>query len=126
MLARALPSSAPLSQEYRLPTSEAGRLPDGKRLGIGCVSRGQIHPLCKWSEETDEWLFDEEAAPLGLGEAERALDMNQVWFSNRLVGGGMGPGNPHGEESEDCWGLADVELSADTRLVVRPEREVWW
>ncbi|KAG8471204.1 hypothetical protein KFE25_009625 [Diacronema lutheri] len=112
--------------EYRLPVDEAGRVPDGKRLGVGSVHQGQVFPLCKWSAEADEFLVDEDASPVDVAEAERLLDMGRVWFSNRLVGGGMGPGNPHGEESEDCWSLADVELSAETRVVVRPEREVWW
>ena len=112
--------------EYRLPPEEAARLPDGRTLGIGCVHDGPVHPLCKWSAEADEFLFDEHAQPLDLSTVERVLDMNRVWFSNRLVGGGLGPGNPHGEESEDCWGLAGVQLSEGTRIVVRPEREVWW
>lgn len=110
--------------EYRLPSGEANG--DGKRLGLGCVQSGQIHPLCKWSVDTDEFLFDEEAAPLELAAAENLLDMNAIWPMSRLVGGGMGPGNPHGEESEDCWSLANVQLSEETRVVVRPEREVWW
>jgi hypothetical protein len=112
--------------EYRLSDGERARVQDGKRLGIGCVHDGSIHPLCKWSGETDEFLFDEDGTQVALDQAENLLDMNKVWYSNRLVGGGMGPGNPHGEESEDCWSLADVELSDETRVVVRPEREVWW
>jgi len=111
--------------EYRLPNVETTGA-DGKRLGIGCVHDGRIHPICKWTRECDEFLFDEDADSLDLAEAERALDMSHVWPSNRLVGGGLGPGNPHGEDSEECWSLAAVELSEDTLIVVRPEREVWW
>lgn len=112
--------------EYRLPPAELG--PDGKRLGVGCVYDGCILPLCKWSADSEDFMYDEDVAvhKVALSEAVRALDMNRVWHSNRLVGGGMGPGNPHGEESEDCWSLADVQLSEETRIVVRPEREVWW
>lgn len=97
---------------------------DGKRLGVGYVYNRSILPLCKWSADSDDFLYDEDAEPVALSQAERALDMNRVWYSNRLVGGGMGPGNPHGEESEDCW--SGLQLSEETRVVVRPEREVWW
>jgi hypothetical protein len=110
--------------EYKLPSAEIGD--DGKRLGVGCVYDGSILPLCKWSADSDDFLYDEDVETIALSEAVRTLDMNRVWHSNRLVGGGIGPGNPHGEESEDCWSLADVQLSEDTRIVVRPEREVWW
>mmetsp|Transcript_6571 Transcript_6571/g.19489 ORF Transcript_6571/g.19489 Transcript_6571/m.19489 type:complete len:173 (-) Transcript_6571:241-759(-) len=110
--------------EYKLPDEERGE--DGKILGLGTVHAGEVHPICKWSDECDEFLVDEYAQVVPLERAVKVLDMDKVWYSNRLVGGGMGPGNPHGEESEDCWSLQDAELSKETRVVVRPEREVWW
>jgi len=42
------------------------------------------------------------------------------------VDGGMGPRNPHGEESEDVYLLPLKALSPGVELVVRPDREIFW
>lgn len=111
--------------EYTLSEAERASVDDGKRLGLGAVHDGRVLPLCKWSAESDEFLFDEDAEPLELDAATRVLDMSMVWLSMRLVGGGMGPGNPHGEVWARTRARArrhpadDAHLARDPRSVAR-------
>ena len=67
----------------------------------------------------------------------------EAWPTQRLVDGGplrcdsaprrasrsragLGPNNPHGEESEDVYVVDRSDLGADTIVALRRDREVWW
>ena len=57
------------------------------------------------------------------------VDSNDVIVGSRQVGGGMGPGNPHGEESEATYTISSErlrEVSVGVKVVVRPELEIFW
>jgi len=47
-------------------------------------------------------------------------------YGSRQVGGGMGPGNPHGEESELLYYIDRSILKDDIEVVVKPELEIFW
>jgi hypothetical protein len=38
----------------------------------------------------------------------------------------MGPGNPHGEESENTYTISPSILPPNIKIVVRPELEIFW
>ena len=48
-----------------------------------------------------------------------------VSYGSRQVGGGKGPGNPHGEESEMLYYVDEKDLE-DLTFPVRPELEILW
>jgi hypothetical protein len=48
-------------------------------------------------------------------------------YGSRQVGGGMGPGNPHGEESELLYYIDQSILDRhDIEIIVKPELEIFW
>ena len=121
--------SVALSYEYELAEYDVVeyRLPDdGSKLGLGAVlSSGMIQPLCVWSEDGKEFVWDERVEPFPPDDrVVRVVD--DVWPSTRLVDGGLGPRNPHGEESEEVYHIERDALSKDTIVAVDTEREVWW
>ena len=84
------------------------------KLELGAVQEnGNVAPLSAWtsesaytSETNDMLAFvaaEEDAVP-GLSQVDvqvvRVLDEHLTGYGSRQVGGGKGPGNPHGEESE--------------------------
>ena len=109
---------------------------------------GSIAPLSTWSLESAytsglndmmEFLVDEEDLLPGLTpddiEVLQVLDGSVVGYGSRQVGGGKGPGNPHGEESELLYyvdrsvveGEYEVEgESAEVNVVVNPALELLW
>mmetsp|Transcript_42359 Transcript_42359/g.83205 ORF Transcript_42359/g.83205 Transcript_42359/m.83205 type:complete len:234 (-) Transcript_42359:1509-2210(-) len=110
-----------------------------------------IHPVCSWTMEsaysesrphTIEFLMDEEVGTIPFavdGESDSGAIVLHVFenvdYGSRQVGGGMGPGNPHGEDSEDLYYIesdtideavrnlsqGDAKITVD--FVVRPELE---
>jgi len=127
-------------------------LNQNSKVNVGCVAGEKIHPLCSWTLEsaysesrphTIEFLMDEEveAIPFALdgGNGSGAIVLHvfeNIGYGSRQVGGGMGPGNPHGEDSEDLfyvesdnideaikklYGENDSKVSVD--YVVRPDLE---
>mmetsp|Transcript_4494 Transcript_4494/g.6533 ORF Transcript_4494/g.6533 Transcript_4494/m.6533 type:complete len:209 (+) Transcript_4494:11-637(+) len=83
-------------------------------IELGSVQEnGNIAPLSTWTLESAytsaindmmEFVVDEEDLFPGMTSEEitvlRVLDGDVVGYGSRQVGGGKGPGNPHGEESE--------------------------
>lgn len=83
-------------------------------IELGSVQEnGNIAPLSTWTLESAytsaindmmEFVVDEEDLFPGMTSEEitvlRVLDSDVVGYGSRQVGGGKGPGNPHGEESE--------------------------
>lgn len=102
-------------------------------LELGAIFDGSVIPLCAWTIEPDhggsiEFLHNDQDEILQQGcTICSLLPTDAISFGSRQVGGGKGPGNPHGEESEllyyvkksiiDQWGI---------HVVVRPELEILW
>ncbi|KAL9180857.1 hypothetical protein ACHAXT_011310 [Thalassiosira profunda] len=84
------------------------------KLELGAVQEnGNVAPLSTWTLESAyssdvadmlEFVVDEEDLVPGLTSEEirvlKVLDGELIGYGSRQVGGGKGPGNPHGEESE--------------------------
>mmetsp|Transcript_13643 Transcript_13643/g.19550 ORF Transcript_13643/g.19550 Transcript_13643/m.19550 type:complete len:189 (-) Transcript_13643:134-700(-) len=101
-------------------------------LELGAILDGSVIPLCTWTTEPDhggsiEFLQNDQDELLQGCTICSLLPADALSFGSRQVGGGKGPGNPHGEESEllyyvkkriiDQWGI---------HVVVRPELEILW
>jgi len=114
-----------------------------RQLGaVGLNNRGDtsIFTLCCWRPiaigETDEigveFLESEEEDPILLDDdvnnliVHKILSNDDVILGSRQVGGGMGPGNPHGEESENTYTISPSILPPNIKIVVRPELEIFW
>lgn len=100
---------------------------DPEALEVGVALRdGRVQPLCCWDADQDpvELVWDEEVEPLA--DVHLCVGVVDAWPSTRLVDGGLGPNNPHGEESEDVFIVDRSALDPRTVVVVRADREVWW
>ncbi|KAL7458389.1 hypothetical protein ACHAXS_000427, partial [Conticribra weissflogii] len=124
-----------------------------EKLELGAFQENKsIAPLSTWTLEsaytssnsdTDmmEFVVDEEDLFPGLGAEDvtvwKVLDGSVVGYGSRQVGGGKGPGNPHGEESELLYyvdrgvvegryllGGEGLEMTVD--VVVNPNLEHLW
>mmetsp|Transcript_35474 Transcript_35474/g.73879 ORF Transcript_35474/g.73879 Transcript_35474/m.73879 type:complete len:184 (-) Transcript_35474:301-852(-) len=102
---------------------------------IGAVQEdGTLLPLSAWSDEpafgnSIELLVDEEDRNGGLDTEsitiESIVPEESLSYGSRQVGGGKGPGNPHGEESELLY-YVDQDLLQDIEVVIKPELEILW
>jgi hypothetical protein len=102
---------------------------------LGAVQEdGSIAPLSVWSLEPAfgeylECLVDEHDRFPGLSKDEitiHSLIANEsISYGSRQVGGGKGPGNPHGEESELLYYVLKDDLDG-VDLTVKPELEILW
>lgn len=95
---------------------------------------GRITPLSVWTLEPAfanslECLVDEEDLFPGFQhdqiEVHAIVPQHLLSYGSRQVGGGMGPGNPHGEESELLY-YVDRSLLNDIEVTVKPELEIFW
>jgi hypothetical protein len=95
---------------------------------------GRITPLSVWTLEPAfgnslEFLVDEEDLFPGFScdqiELHAIVPQNLLSYGSRQVGGGMGPGNPHGEESELLY-YVDRSLLSNIELSIKPELEIFW
>ena len=95
---------------------------------------GRITPLSVWTLEPAfanslECLVDEEDLFPGFQrdqiEVHVIVPQNLLSYGSRQVGGGMGPGNPHGEESELLY-YVDRSLLDDIEVSLKPELEIFW
>ena len=90
-------------------------------LGVA-LRDGRVQPLCCWQESDPvELVWDEDEPPVADFDVRAVVD---AWPTQRLVDGGLGPNNPHGEESEDVYVVDRAQLAATP--VLRADREVWW
>jgi hypothetical protein len=95
---------------------------------------GTIAPLSAWTTESAfgdsiEFVVDEEQRFPGL-TSERAkviqvLAEGAIGYGSRQVGGGKGPGNPHGEESELLY-YVDRRVLDGIEFEVNPNLEILW
>ena len=92
---------------------------------LGVIRDGCLQPLCCWQEaDPVELVWDEDEEPLAsVYEVYNAVD---AFPQQRLIDGGLGPNNPHGEESEDVYFVDRSDLSEGTVVALREDREVWW
>lgn len=109
---------------------------NGKRR-LGAVQEdGRITPLCAWTNEPafDEFmelLVDEEDLFPGFRAEDGSIRIhsivpeNLLSYGSRQVNGGMGLGNPHGEESEMLYYIHQSVVDG-VELEVKPDLEVFW
>jgi hypothetical protein len=110
-------------------------------LELGAIHGGLLVPLCAWTTEsvyastaaTDatiiEFLQDDHAAIPQQDQVtlHALLPAEAISYGSRQVGGGKGPQNPHGEESELLY-YVDKQTLDDlgVHIVIRPELEILW
>lgn len=110
-------------------------------LELGTIHGGVLVPLCAWTTEsifastdaTDttiiEFLQDDRAVLPQKDEVtlHSLLPTESISYGSRQVGGGKGPKNPHGEESELLY-YVDKRMLDDlgVHIVIRPELEILW
>lgn len=103
---------------------------------LGAIQEdGSVAPLSVWTEEIVfgdsylEFLVDDKDRFPGLQASDIVIHSivpeESLSYGSRQVGGGMGPGNPHGEESEMCYYVSQRVLEG-IELSVRPELEIFW
>lgn len=116
------------------------------KLELGAMQEdGTVAPLSAWtlesafasgSSDSIEFLVDEEDRFPGLTAEDVSivsiLDESVIAYGSRQVGGGMGPGNPHGEESEITYYVersvieGNGDADAKIEVVLKPELEIFW
>jgi len=122
---------------FSLQEGDDSNAPQPRRQ-LGAVQEdGRVAPLCVWTAEPAfdsslEFLVDEEDLP-GFAAADNVrihsiVPQELLSFGSRQVGGGMGPGNPHGEESERLYYIdrSVIDGDDDIEVVVKPELEIFW
>ena len=107
----------------------------GETNELGAVQEnGTIAPLSAWTLEPAyggvvEFVVDEELRFPGLTSSQvrivEVLDERVIGYGSRQIGGGKGPKNPHGEESELVY-YVDQEALSCVELVVNPDLEIHW
>ena len=124
-----------------LRRNEKNNHDDGKKLEVGAIQEdGTLAPLSAWSLESSptggssfsiEFLVDEEDRFPGLTSDDiwihSVLKDTDISYGSRQVGGGKGPGNPHGEESELLYYIERHILETHkVQIVIKPELEILW
>lgn len=75
----------------------------------------------RWNPDLDLWDKDKTLRIVGV------LEEPCISYGSRQVGGGKGPGNPHGEESELVYYIDKTLLEErDVEIVLKPELEILW
>lgn len=108
-------------------------LPNEENRKIGAVQEdGVLAPLSVWSDDpvfgdSLEFLVDEEDRFPGIEDCtiHELVPQEALSYGSRQVGGGKGPGNPHGEESELLY-YVEQRIVADMELTVKPHLEILW
>ncbi len=108
------------------------------KMQLGAIQEdATLAPLSAWTtecafdnsieflvDEEDRWMeelkFDNVVIHTLLGE-------DVISYGNRQVGGGKGPGNPHGEESEVVYYVDQEVLNeGSVDIVLKPDLEILW
>ena len=112
-----------------------------EELELGAMQEdGTVAPISAWSLESAfasgssdsiEFLVDEEDRFPGLTADDiiivSVVDESLISYGSRQVGGGKGPGNPHGEESELLYYVErSVIEKDDVDVVIKPQLEILW
>lgn len=131
-------------------TTGAGESGDRRGpLELGAIQEnGNVAPLSAWTlegaysgigsgvDDVVEFVVDEDDMYPGLTDEEveilSVLGGDVLGYGSRQVGGGKGPGNPHGEESELLYYIdrsvleGEREDEREVRVVINPDLEVLW
>eukprot|EP00557_Chaetoceros_sp_GSL56_P003926 CAMPEP_0176500666 /NCGR_PEP_ID=MMETSP0200_2-20121128/13704_1 /TAXON_ID=947934 /ORGANISM="Chaetoceros sp., Strain GSL56" /LENGTH=151 /DNA_ID=CAMNT_0017899411 /DNA_START=149 /DNA_END=604 /DNA_ORIENTATION=+ len=111
---------------------------DPKVLHLGAIQEdGTLAPLSAWTIEpafssSIEFLVDEEDRWLDHLNLDKVnihciLGEDVISYGSRQVGGGKGPGNPHGEESELIYYIDNRIMEENSiDIVLKPELEILW
>jgi hypothetical protein len=110
----------------------------GKKLELGVLEEGVVQPICAWTTEEAfadfiEFVVDEEdrySVRVQDVTIHSLVPEEFVSYGSRQVGGGKGPGNPHGEESELLYYIHNEFLkkteAEGLEVIVKPELEITW
>ena len=111
---------------------------DPGSMQLGAIQEdGTLAPLSAWTTESAfgdsiEFLVDEEDRWMDELDLEKVniisvLGEDLMSYGSRQVGGGKGPGNPHGEESEQLYYI-DRKVIDDNAIdiVLKPDLEILW
>lgn len=107
-----------------------------QRKYLGAIQEnGRVALLSAWTDEPVfasclEFVVDEidlQGYSVDSGEVAilSVIPQDALSYGSRQVGGGKGPGNPHGEESELLYYIEQKELDG-IEFSVRPHLEVLW
>ena len=104
-----------------------------KKLELGVLEESVLQPICSWTTEAAfddfiEFVVDEEdryTIDVKDVTIHSLIPADDLSFGSRQVGGGKGPGNPHGEESELLYYIRQQALEG-LEVVVKPELEILW
>ena len=111
---------------------------DAESLHLGAMQEdGTLAPLSAWTTENAfgesiEFLVDEEDRWMKELDWDNViihtlLGEDLISYGSRQVGGGKGPGNPHGEESELIYYVERSVLDEKSvEIVLKPELETLW
>jgi hypothetical protein len=113
------------------------RRDNNQKQELGAMQEdGTIAPISVWSLEPAydtalAFVVDEVDRYPGLTaetcQVVEILDENVIGYGSRQLFGGKGPGNPHGEESEQLYYVEQEVLeSKAVEIVVKPELEIQW
>ena len=104
-----------------------------KKLELGVLEERVIQPICAWTteeafddylefvvDENDRYSLDENDVVI-----HSLIPSDSLSYGSRQVGGGKGPGNPHGEESELLYYIRREALEG-VEVTIKPELEITW
>lgn len=100
---------------------------------LAVMEENKLQPLSAWTMEEAfadyiEFVVDEEDRG-SIAENDiiihSLIPSDCLSFGSRQVGGGKGPGNPHGEESELLYYIRNDALEG-IEVTVKPELEITW
>ncbi|CAB9527976.1 expressed unknown protein [Seminavis robusta] len=103
------------------------------KLELGVLEESVLQPVCAWTTEEAfddyiEFVVDEEdrySVKLEDVTVHSLIPADDLSYGSRQVGGGKGPGNPHGEESELLYYIRKEALEG-IEVTVKPELEITW
>uniref|UniRef100_A0A7S3PX91 Uncharacterized protein n=1 Tax=Chaetoceros debilis TaxID=122233 RepID=A0A7S3PX91_9STRA len=107
-------------------------------MQLGAIQEdATLAPLSAWTTEyafgeTIEFLVHEDDRWLEKLEFDNViihsmLGEDVISYGSRQVGGGKGPGNPHGEESELLYYIENRALAdGQVDIVLKPDLEILW
>jgi hypothetical protein len=103
------------------------------KLELGVLEERVIQPICAWTTEEAfddyiEFVVDEhDRYSLDIKDVviHSLIPSDSLSYGSRQVGGGKGPGNPHGEESELLYYIRTEALEG-IEVTIKPELEITW
>jgi hypothetical protein len=115
-------------------TRHSSNVNNDNKSFLGAIQEnGRIALLSVWTDEpvfgqSLEFVVDEvDLQGYSMEEVlvESVIPQTSLSYGSRQVGGGKGPGNPHGEESEILYYVEQPQLEG-IEILVRPHLEILW